>query len=69
MTRSKKYQVARIAHGIVVDLLGNACGVDYSWARTKAKSKINIVEGVEIPCAGKKVRAQDAYLRNSESGH
>jgi hypothetical protein len=30
----EKYQVVRIADEIVVDLLKNACGVDYSRART-----------------------------------
>jgi hypothetical protein len=50
----EKYQVVRIADEIVVDLLKNACGVDYSRA-ARGGIEIRTVEGVEIPVATKEL--------------
>lgn len=48
------YKVVRVADEIVVDLLGEACGVSYAEA---AKSGIETfkVQGVEVPVAGKQI--------------
>ncbi|MFZ2490868.1 MAG: nucleotidyltransferase [Thermoanaerobaculia bacterium] len=50
----EKYQVVRIADEIVVDLLKNACGVDYSRA-SRGGIEIRVVEGVEIPLIRKEL--------------
>lgn len=49
----ERYKVVRIADEIVVDLLKDACGVDY--ARAALASEIRNVEGVEIPLARKEL--------------
>jgi hypothetical protein len=70
----QKYQVVRIADEIVVDLLKEACGVDYARA-SDGGIEIKTVEGVAIPVGRKEllietkqtVRSSDAadvqYLR------
>lgn len=50
----EKYQVVRIADEIVVDLLKNACGVDYSRA-ARGGIEIKVVDGVEIPVGTKEL--------------
>lgn len=50
----EKYQVVRIADEIVVDLLKNACGVDYARASLDGV-EIRVVEGVPIPVARKEL--------------
>ena len=50
----EKYQVVRIADEIVVDLLKNACGVDYARA-SQGGIEIRVVEGVPIPLARKEL--------------
>ena len=50
----EKYQVVRIADEIVVDLLKNACGVDYSRA-ADGGIEIKVVESVAIPVATKEL--------------
>lgn len=50
----EKYQVVRIADEIVVDLLKNACGVDYSHA-ARGGIEIKVVDGVEIPVVTKQL--------------
>lgn len=47
----KKYSVVRIADEVVVDLLENACGIDYDEARSGIERME--IEGVEIPVASK----------------
>lgn len=49
----RKYSVVRIADEVVVDLLENACGIDYDEARPGIE-RIE-VEGVEIPVASKEL--------------
>lgn len=49
-----KYQVVRIADEIVVDLLKNACGVDYARA-ADGGIEMRIVDGVSIPIARKEL--------------
>ena len=70
----EKYQVVRIADEIIVDLLKEACGVDYARA-ADGGIEIKTVEGVAIPVGRKEllietkqtVRSSDAadvqYLR------
>jgi hypothetical protein len=50
----EKYQVVRIADEIVVDLLKNACGVDYSRA-ARGGIEIKVIGGVEIPVGTKEL--------------
>lgn len=50
----EKYQVVRIADEFVVDLLKNACGVDYSRA-TRGGIEIKVVEGTEIRVGSKEL--------------
>lgn len=50
----EKYQVVRIADEIVVDLLKNACGVDYARA-SLGGVETRVVEGVPIPVARKEL--------------
>ncbi len=50
----EKYQVVRIADEIVVDLLKNACGVDYTRA-SQGGIETRVVEGVPIPLARKEL--------------
>jgi hypothetical protein len=50
----EKYQVVRIADEIVVNLLKNACGVDYSRA-ADGGIEVKLVEGVEIPIGTKEL--------------
>lgn len=50
----EKYQVVRIADEIVVDLLKDACGVDYARA-SRGGIEIKVVEGVPIPVARKEL--------------
>ena len=50
----EKYQVVRIADEIVVDLLKDACGVDYSRA-ARGGIEIKVVDGVEIPVGTKEL--------------
>lgn len=50
----EEYQVVRIADEIVVDLLNNACGVDYSRA-ADGGIEIKVVDGVEIPVCSKEL--------------
>jgi hypothetical protein len=50
----EKYQVVRIADEIVVDLLRNACGVDYARA-ADGGIEIKLVDGVEIPVGTKEL--------------
>ena len=50
----EKYQVVRIADEIVVDLLKNACGVDYSRA-ADGGIEIKVVDGFEIPVCTKEL--------------
>jgi len=70
----QEYVVVRVADEIVVDLLSEACGVDYEMA-TSAEVDIFEIDGVPIPVAGKEtlirmkqtIRESDAldvrYLR------
>ena len=72
-TDVQAYGVVRVCDEIVVDLLGNACGVDYNRALRDVQ-RMNL-DGVEVPLASKELlietkntyRAQDrndvAYLR------
>ena len=50
----EKYQVVRIADEIVVDLLKEACGVDYARA-SSGGIEIKTVEGVPIPVGRKEL--------------
>lgn len=49
----REYSVVRIADEVVVDLLENACGVNYTEARSGIE-RIE-VEGVKIPVASKRL--------------
>lgn len=50
----EKYQVVRIADEIVVDLLKNACGVDYARAYAGG-IEIKTIDGVPIPVGRKEL--------------
>lgn len=50
----EKYTVVRIADEFVVDLLKEACGIDYSRA-SQGGIETRIVDGVEIPLARKEL--------------
>jgi hypothetical protein len=50
----EKYKVVRIADEIVVDLLRNACGVDYERA-SAGGIEIKTVDGVPIPIGSKQL--------------
>ncbi len=50
----ERYTVIRIADEIVVDLLKEACGVDYSRA-LEAGVETRVVDGVRIPLASKEL--------------
>lgn len=49
-----QYQVVRVADEIVVDLLGAACGINYSEA-TSSEVDTFTIEGVQIPVATKEM--------------
>ncbi|HYX22903.1 MAG TPA: nucleotidyltransferase [Thermoanaerobaculia bacterium] len=62
-----QYQVVRVADEIVVDLLGAACGINYSEAVASGIESFTI-EGVEIPVASKEllIRMKDT-IRESDA--
>ena len=62
-----QYQVVRVADEIVVDLLGAACGINYSEA-TSSEVDTFTIEGVQIPVATKEmlIRMKDT-IRESDA--
>lgn len=63
----EKYQVVRVADEIVVDLMAQACGIDYTSA-TEGVDWI-VVEGVRIPVASKSllIRMKDTIRASDKS--
>lgn len=60
-----KYQVVRVADEIVVDLMSNACGIDYAEALKEVEYKI--IEGVKIPVVNKQILIKmKETFRNSD---
>jgi hypothetical protein len=52
----EKYQVVRIADEIVVDLLKNACGVDYARASAKSEARrLMLTTMLDAASAGRRV--------------
>ena len=62
-----QYQVVRVADEIVVDLLGAACGIDYSEASAAGLDRFEI-QGVKIPVASKELLIRmKATIRESDA--
>jgi hypothetical protein len=62
-----QYQVVRVADEIVVDLLGAACGIDYSEAAAAGLDRFEI-QGVDIPVATKELLIRmKATIRESDA--
>ena len=49
----RRYTVVRVADEIVIDLLEQACGIDFASAQDEIE--VFTVQGVEIPVAGKEL--------------
>lgn len=64
----KKYQVVRIADEIVVDLLGQACGIQFADI-LPGDVETMPVEGVKIPVASKAllIRTKDTFRETDKS--
>ena len=62
-----RYQVVRVADEIVVDLMGSACGIDWTEAMQGGVDRFEI-GGVAIPVAGKEllIRMKDT-VRESDA--